>query len=110
MLFPKVNCNAPRAQLTKARIALEQARNDEGMLSAQATADAISTLITTARGDLLKLQEEFETQKHYVSETAPQMLNLRTASPLLQIKSRCFNRNSLNQMPATAPRGCSLER
>ena len=65
-------------RLTQARIALEKARNDEGMLSAENTADAVNGLITSARSDLLKMQQEYETQIHNVSVDAPQMRYLQT--------------------------------
>jgi capsular polysaccharide transport system permease protein len=65
-------------RLTQARIALEKARNDEGMLSAEGTADAVNNLISTARSDLLRMQQEYETQKRNVSVNAPQMRYLQT--------------------------------
>ena len=65
-------------RLTQARVALEKARNDEGMLSAEGTADAVNDLISAARSDLLKMQQEYETQKRNVSINAPQMRYLQT--------------------------------
>ena len=65
-------------RLTQSRIALEKARNDEGMLSAEGTADAVNGLISAARSDLLKMQQEYETQKRNVSVNAPQMRYLQT--------------------------------
>lgn len=65
-------------RLTQARVALEKARNDEGMLSAEGTADAVNGLISAARSDLLKMQQEYETQKRNVSISAPQMRYLQT--------------------------------
>jgi len=65
-------------QLTAAHAALEKARNDEGMLSAEGTADAVNGLINTARSDLLKMQQEYETQKRNVSVEAPQMRYLQS--------------------------------
>ena len=58
-------------------IYLEKARNDEGMLSAESTADAVNGLISSTRSELLKLQQEYETQKRYVSLDAPQTRNLQ---------------------------------
>jgi capsular polysaccharide transport system permease protein len=65
-------------RFTQARIDLEKARNDEGMLSAETMADAVNGLIGSARSELLKMQQEYETQKRYVSLDAPQMRNLQT--------------------------------
>ena len=65
-------------QLAAARTALEQARNTEGTLNAEASADAINTLIAGVKSDLVKMQQEYEAQKRYVSENAPQMRNTLT--------------------------------
>jgi capsular polysaccharide transport system permease protein len=48
------------------------------MLSAEVTADAVNNLISTARSDLLRMQQEYETQKRNVSVNAPQMRYLQT--------------------------------
>jgi capsular polysaccharide transport system permease protein len=63
---------------TQARIDLEKARNDEGMLNAESMADAVNGLIASARSELLRMQQEYETQRRYVSLDAPQMRNLQT--------------------------------
>lgn len=65
-------------RLTQARIALEKARNDEGMLSAGTTADAVNGLIGSAQSDLLRMQQEYKTQTRNVSINAPQMRYLQT--------------------------------
>ena len=65
-------------QLAAARTALEQARNTEGTLNAEASADAINALIASVKSDLVKMQQEYEAQKRYVSENAPQMRNTQT--------------------------------
>jgi capsular polysaccharide transport system permease protein len=64
-------------KLTQAHIALQKARNDEGMLSAGHTAEAVNTLISSAESDLLSLKREYETQKRNVSVNAPQMRYLQ---------------------------------
>ena len=65
-------------QLAEARTALEQARNAEGTLSAETSAEAINTLIASLRSDLVKMQQEYDAQRRYVSENAPQMRNMQT--------------------------------
>jgi capsular polysaccharide transport system permease protein len=66
-----------KARLAAARSALEMARNEEGMLSAVQAADAQNALITAERGNLLKMQQEYETQRQYLSELAPQLRALQ---------------------------------
>ena len=65
-------------QLAAARTALEQARNTEGTLNAEASADAINALIASVKSDLVRMQQEYEAQKRYVFENAPQMRNTQT--------------------------------
>lgn len=68
-----------RAQkrLQEARIALERARNEEGILDVGAAIEGIRKLIDESRSSQLKLQQEYQSQLRVVSETAPQMRNLR---------------------------------
>lgn len=65
------------AHLATARANLEKARNEEGMLSADKSADALNGLITQVRGELAKMQQDYDTQRRYVSEGAPTVRNLR---------------------------------
>lgn len=60
-------------RLAKARVNLEQARNDEGILDATRAAELLNKLITEAKASLLALQQERSTQLKYVQETSPQM-------------------------------------
>ena len=64
-------------RLAKARQQLEAARNEEGLLTVQQTADGIGQLLTDSKGSLLKLQQEYNAQIKAVSEQAPQMQALR---------------------------------
>jgi len=64
--------------LGRARLKLEQARNDEGLLDVGQTNTSISGLMSGLETDLLKAQQEYQTQSRYVSDTAPQMRVLRT--------------------------------
>jgi capsular polysaccharide transport system permease protein len=66
------------ARLSKAQLALETARNDTGLLDAVKTSDAINKLITETRLALMSLQEQYTTELKYVSESAPQMLTLKS--------------------------------
>jgi len=64
------------ANLVKARARLESTRNTEGMLSADEAGKALNGFILTLRTELAKLQQDYETQRRYVREDAPQMRNL----------------------------------
>lgn len=64
-------------KLMQARIALETARNDEGMLNAERTGDAITGLVAKVEGEELKLQQQYDSQKKFVLEDAPQMRALK---------------------------------
>jgi capsular polysaccharide transport system permease protein len=76
--FSLVEQKRANEQLAVARTALEQARNTEGTLSAEASAEAINVLIASVKSDLIKMQQEYEAQRRYVSETAPQMRSMQT--------------------------------
>lgn len=60
-------------RLKTTRVELERVRNLEGMLDATETSKAINELITGLQGEKLKLQQEYETQRKLVQESAPQM-------------------------------------
>lgn len=60
-------------RLTRARLSYERARNDEGVLDASKAADSMNALVTETRGQLLKLQQQYNSQKSFVLESAPQM-------------------------------------
>lgn len=66
------------ARLTHARLALEQARNEGGMLDVNKAADALNALITDTRGALLQLQQEYDSQRKTVRDDAPQMRALKS--------------------------------
>jgi capsular polysaccharide transport system permease protein len=61
------------ARLSRARDALELARNTEGMLDPTQTGQAVVDLITSLRADELKFEREYESQLKYVSANAPQV-------------------------------------
>jgi capsular polysaccharide transport system permease protein len=60
-------------RLGKARVALEVARNTTGILDPGQAAMSLGTLLTNLKGDLLALQQEYDSQKRSVGTDAPQM-------------------------------------
>jgi capsular polysaccharide transport system permease protein len=64
-------------RLAAARGALEKARNDQGVLDAVKSADALNKLIIELRGQLARMQQEYDAQLHSVLTTAPQMRTLK---------------------------------
>ena len=66
------------ANVVKMRASLEKARNDEGMLSADATATGLTTLMETVQAQVIKMQQEYDSQRRYVRADAPQLRNLQT--------------------------------
>lgn len=77
LALTEVEQQRARDRLAQARAALEQARNEEGLLSAEKALDAQNTLIVGERTNLLRLQQEYETQRHYIGEAAPQQRALK---------------------------------
>ena len=96
------------ARLLQARVNLEKARNDEGLLDVNKTADALNGLITEMRGTLLQLQEAYNSQRSTVFETAPQMRALRsridaTKAQISELEAKLTtNSNSLSTKPTLA--------
>ncbi len=66
------------SRLAEARIALENARNEVGIIDVGTSVNLLSGLITELRGTSLKMQQEYQAQLRVVSENAPQMRNLRS--------------------------------
>ncbi|WP_034994080.1 hypothetical protein [Beijerinckia mobilis] len=64
-------------RLLETRVALERARNTEGMLNAEETHKSINELITGVQSGLLKLQQQYDSQIRFVAKTAPQMRTLQ---------------------------------
>ncbi len=65
------------ARLLQARVELEKARNEGGLLDTSKTAEAMNKLIAETRGALLQLQQEYATQLRSVQPDAPQMRALK---------------------------------
>jgi capsular polysaccharide transport system permease protein len=64
--------------LAKARIKMEYERNAEGLIDVNQTNQALSDLSAGLESDLLKEQQEYDTEIRYVSADAPQMQVLKT--------------------------------
>jgi capsular polysaccharide transport system permease protein len=80
-------------RLSQARAALEEARNDSGLLDTGKAAESLNKLATDTRTSLLRLQQEYSTQLNYVSQSAPQMQALKsridvTQSQVAEIESK----------------------
>jgi capsular polysaccharide transport system permease protein len=73
--------------LGRARLKMEAVRNEEGLLDVGQTSLAMSGLISGLEGDLLRAQQDYQTQSRYVDDTAPQMrvLKSRIASMSTQL-------------------------
>jgi capsular polysaccharide transport system permease protein len=83
-------------RLKAARIALEKARNEEGLLDAPKAADALNNLITGTSSVLLELQGKYMSARKFVSEDAPQMLALKsrieaTSAQIADLESQLTN-------------------
>lgn len=89
----KLELDRTSARLSKARLALEFARNDTGVLDAAKTSDALSQLITDTRSALLQLQQQYASGLKYVTESAPQMRALKsridaTSAQIAELESK----------------------
>lgn len=95
-------------RLMEARIALEKARNEVGILDVGATLTSMNTLIGELRSAQLKMQQEYQTQLRVVSENAPQMRTLRsridtTSAQISELEARITStRRSANTDPTLA--------
>ena len=65
------------ARLTNARIALEKARNEAGILDVGKANEGLNALLTETRSKLIALQQEYATKVKLVSPNTPQMRILK---------------------------------
>lgn len=65
-------------RLGKARIALEQARNQSGVLDAGKAGDAINTLLLETKSSLMTMQQEYTTKSKLINPNTPQMKILKS--------------------------------
>jgi capsular polysaccharide transport system permease protein len=70
--------------LGKARIQMEYERNAEGLIDVGQTSNALTDLIAGLQGDLLKAQQDYQTELRYVREDAPQMKVLNSRITAMQ--------------------------
>ena len=75
-------------RLGKARVALEAGRNTTGLLDPGQAAISLGTLLTNLRGDLLSLQQDYDSKRKSIGADAPQMLAMATRMKIMsdQIK------------------------
>jgi capsular polysaccharide transport system permease protein len=64
------------ASLIAARARLESSRNSEGLLNADVTADVLNGFVAKLRGQLGHMQQEYNAQRRYVADDAPQLRDL----------------------------------
>ena len=64
-------------RLSKARLAIEKAQNEEGLLDIQKAAEGMDGLLNEMKSNLQKLEQEYNTQLKSVRETAPQIQPLK---------------------------------
>ena len=65
-------------RLTQARVNMEQARNAGGLLDVKEASTSFGKLLSGLETDLIKAQQNYQTQLRYVSEDAPQMRVLKS--------------------------------
>ncbi|TWD44772.1 capsular polysaccharide transport system permease protein, partial [Agrobacterium vitis] len=93
------NLDHARNELQTAREKLAQAQNHNGVLSVEGSSDVVTNLISSVEGDLLKLQQRYQTQISMVSKNAPQMRVLQREidskqSQLDELKQRLAGQQS----------------
>jgi capsular polysaccharide transport system permease protein len=64
-------------RLARARAEYQKVRNESGILNTAEAGKGLADLLTLVQKERLRLQQEFDTQSRYVSNTAPQMRALR---------------------------------
>ena len=67
-----------QSNLAIARANLQKARNDEGVLSATEMSTALLQLKTEVSSSLIKLQQDYDSQRRFVNADAPQLRNLQS--------------------------------
>ena len=85
-------CSGRAEDLGRARMQMEFERNAEGIIDVGQTSTALTDLISGLQADLLKAQQEYQTEIHYVTADAPQMKVLSSRISAMQ--------NQLEQLKA----------
>ena len=78
MALAAVENKRAQGSLATARANLERARNTEGMLNASEESSGINKLVADVQSQLVKMQQEYDSQRRYVRADAPQLRNLQT--------------------------------
>jgi capsular polysaccharide transport system permease protein len=84
-----------------ARMQMEIERNTEGVIDVGETSTALTNLISGLQTDLLKAQQEYQSELHYVTADAPQMTVLSShisamQSQLEQLKAQLTSQTEQN--------------
>jgi capsular polysaccharide transport system permease protein len=88
--------------LGKARMQMEYERNAEGLIDVGQTSSALSGLISGLEGDLLKAQQEYQTELKYVTQDAPQMKVLSSRISAMQSQLQDMNAQLTSQTEQSA--------
>lgn len=92
-------------RLARARAAFEAARNSAGILDPVQAATSLSTLITTLKGDLLTIQQEYDSQSKTISRDAPQMRAMATRMKVMSEQIQQLEARMTNQVAAAGSDG-----
>lgn len=97
--------------LGQARIQMELERNTEGLIDVGQTSTALTDLISGLKADLLKAQQEYQTELQYVTADAPQMKVLSSRIAAMQSQLDQLNAQLTSQaeqnVSATADKALS---
>lgn len=91
------------ARLTAARIALESARTDTGVLDTARAAEATNRLITEVRAQLLAMQQEYASRSRFITTDSPQLRVLAERIAALQGQIRELERRLTSNSVAIDP-------
>ena len=78
MALAQAESKRAQGTLATARANLERARNTEGMLNAKEQSTGVNKLIEDVQTQLIKMQQDYDSQRRYVRADAPQLKNLQT--------------------------------
>lgn len=90
-------------RLTAARVALESARTDTGVLDTTRQAEATNRLITETRSQLLTMQQDYASRSRFVSTDSPQLRVLNERIKALQDQIRDLERRLTSNTPVSDP-------
>jgi capsular polysaccharide transport system permease protein len=96
--------------LGRARMQMELERNAEGIIDVGQTSTALNDLISGLQADLLKAQQEYQTEIHYVTADAPQMkvLSSRISAIQSQLEELKAKLTSQTEQNVSAPADSAL--